>query len=141
MSTPAKPQTAERSRYRDGWLAWSRPRKVTADRTPDRPTGNARPAGPADVMACNASHDDTPVTVHDLAGSRRDQSPQARLHAADERDVIAHNRDLAALTRDQVSDARNLELAQRERHDVLAPTDARLLLLLTPGPERGTPAR
>lgn len=54
------------------------------------------------------------------ASARRDQSPRARLYAADERDVLANTRDLAALTRDQASDARSLKLAQRdaaEAHD------------------------
>jgi len=61
--------------------------------------------------------DDAPADTRQRAGARRDQSPQARLHAADERDVIAHSRDLQALARDQASDARNLTLAQRDAAD------------------------
>jgi len=59
---------------------------------------------------------------------RRAQSARERLHAADERDVIAEARDLAALTRDSTSDARDLAAPQREEaaeHDALAADDRR----------------
>ncbi len=58
--------------------------------------------------------DDAAENARERASIRRDQSPQARLRAADQRDVIAHSRDLAALSRDETSDARNRELAQRD---------------------------
>lgn len=105
MSTPATQPTTERSRYRDGWLAETRLPSVTPDstRSPAHDTGG----GPA----ASAGED-----TRWRAGARRDQSAQARLSAADERDVIAHTRDLQA-ARDQASDARNLKLAQRDAAD------------------------
>jgi diguanylate cyclase (GGDEF)-like protein len=51
------------------------------------------------------------------AGGRREQSPQARLRAADRRDAIADARDLAALKRDNAADARILALAHRRPRD------------------------
>lgn len=110
MSTPAKQPTPERSRYRDGWLAETRGPSVTPDSTRN-PAHNT-----AGEPAASAG-DDAPQDTRRRAGARRDQSTQARLYAADERDVIAHTRDLAALTRDEASDARNLKLAQRDAVD------------------------
>jgi len=78
------------------------------------------------------------------AGARRDQSPGARLHAADERDESAHTRDLEALTRDQASEGRGLTLAQRdaaEEHDNgLRPISGSEVIVLAAG-ERKRAAR
>lgn len=74
------------------------------------------------------------AAAHQTVGGRRDQSVQARLHAADQRDANAHARDLTAFTRDQAADARNLQHARRdaaEEHDedVGAATDAEVIAL------------
>jgi hypothetical protein len=61
--------------------------------------------------------DDAAANTCQCASARRDQSPQARLHAADQRDVTAYTRDQAVLTRDGAADARGLKLAQRDAAD------------------------
>jgi hypothetical protein len=103
----ARVSAPERSRYRNAWLAETRLPSVTPDstRNPAQNTAGGPAASPGD---------DAPEDTRRRAGARR---IQARLYAADERDVIAHTRDLAALTRDQASDARNLKLAQHDAAD------------------------